>query len=75
MTEIVQRNKAILSTNRDNFQRTFGVPLHRFMHLLFGFDVIAFDAWLGVPDGVSTQDTIIERYGSEACDMVYGLLG
>ena len=74
MRERMDKNRTKMQTHCVTFHRTFGVPIQRFMHPLFGFDVVAFDAWLRVPDGVSTRNTIIERYGQEACDMVFSLL-
>ena len=70
MADLVSLNKQKLNSNRADFARFFGVPLHRFMHPLFGFDVIEFDDWLGTPDGKSSHEFIIEKFGKEADELV-----
>jgi len=54
------------------FQRTFGVPITPFIDI--GFDVVAFDAWLGVPDDRSTEDVVRERFGDDAVALIYRLI-
>lgn len=73
--------ESIVKRNRDNFKRyrtqflhTFKIPLKPYMNNLFGFDIMAFDEWLGTPDGVSTAEYITERYGSDACKMIEDML-
>lgn len=59
------------------FQEVFGVPLAQFMDPIpvLGFDVIAFDEWLGTPDGTSTYDYLLQKYGKEAQTLIKSLLG
>jgi len=64
----VEQNKRILRENRDKFKRVFGVPLEKYMNIITGFDIVAFDTWLGVPEGVSMWDHIIKKYGKETAD-------
>ena len=74
MVNLIVHNKALLRENRDVFFRTFEVPLTRFMHPLLGFDVVAFDDWLGTPDGISTSDHILAKYGEPARELVFKLI-
>lgn len=74
MADLIRHNKELLNQNRSKFQNTFGIPLTRFMHPLFGFDVVSFDSWLNVPDGVSTADHILATKGQEALTLVEVLL-
>ena len=74
MKELVEHNKQILAKGRAEFQQTFGVPLTRFMHPLFGFDVITFDEWLGTPDGTSTADYILSTKGQPALTLIESLI-
>ena len=50
----------------DEFRRYFNFSLVDYTDPLYGFDVVAFDNKLGVPDGVSTKDFIQTKYGTEA---------
>lgn len=74
VADLLSYHKKLLDSNRDKFQRTFGVPLHRFMHPLFGFDVIAFDDFLKTPDGQSTHDYLLEKFGQEADALIESLI-
>ena len=71
---MIEHNKQILNQNRDQFQQTFHISLTRFMHPLFGFDIVAFDAWLGTPDGISTSDYLMQTKGKVALSLVLNLL-
>lgn len=71
----VQRNQLLLRNNRDKFRQVFGVTLQSYMHPLLGFDIVAFDRFLKVPDGTSTANFITEKYGKDACEMVRGFIG
>jgi len=72
--DLIQHNKDKLNQSRDKFQLIFGIPLTRFMHPLFGFDIVNFDTWLGTPDGTSTHDYLLETKGQEALNLVESLL-
>ena len=57
------------------FQQVFKTRLKPFWDgNILGFNVIAFDAWLDVPDGVSTNHVIMERYGQAGIDVINALL-
>jgi hypothetical protein len=60
--------------NKAQFAATFDVALAEFWDPAGGFDVVGFDKWLKVPDGKSTSEVIIERYGDVAEGFVRGLL-
>jgi len=62
------------------FRKTFGKDIRDFFRptlLAIGmidFDIIAFDEWLKVPDGISTRDFLIKNYSQETADFIKGLL-
>jgi hypothetical protein len=62
------------------FKRTFNRDIRDFLTptlLLIGmidFDIIAFDEWLKVPDGISTRDFLIKNYSQETADFIQGLI-
>ena len=61
--------------NCNEFQRVFKTRLKPFWDgNIFGFDVIAFDKWLGVPDGISTMNHIKAQFGQAGCDVIDKLL-
>jgi hypothetical protein len=72
--EMVEHNKRLLNQYREEFQQTFGVALSKFMHPMFGFDIVAFDSWLGTPDGTSTADYLAKTKGKKALTLVESLL-
>lgn len=71
----VLKNRMACLDNCDKFQVIFKTRLKPFWKdNIFGFDILAFDAWLGVPDGKSTNEVIKERYGQEGLDVIDDLL-
>jgi len=58
----------------DDFRRIFRFSLVNYTDPLFGFDIVAFDRRLKVPDGTSTKDFIKEKYGDEAVSLVIRLM-
>ena len=68
------QSSEVVRVHGDEFYATFKLFLRKFVHPMFGFDVIKFDAWLEVPDGVSTIDHIKERFGQAGVDVVNRLL-
>ena len=62
------------------FKATFSYPLKKFMDIttlrgmVLGFDIVAFDECLRVPEGTSTSDFINKKYGPQAVKLVEGLL-
>jgi len=71
--DYVLKNKKKLHENRQRFQEIFGDNLEDYWDLT-GFDVIKFDDLIKPIDGVSTEDTVREKYGQEAVDFVYSLM-
>ena len=72
--ELAQSNKSKLEGSRDQFRQTFGEPLHRFWHPLFGFDIVAFDAWIGPPDGISLHDHLLSTKGQSTVTFIEELI-
>jgi hypothetical protein len=56
------------------FQKYFHLSLHKFIHPLYGFDIVTFDAAIKTPDGKSTSEFIIDKYGKEAHELVEKLI-
>lgn len=72
--KISARRKAI-QKHAHTFKSTFGVQLGIFLHPLYGFDVVGFDASVIKPnDGESTRDVVAQRYGSDAVELVLELI-
>ena len=56
------------------FKNTFDVPLSRFYDNLLGLDIVSFDTWLRVPNGISISDYITAEYGESVNAMIKDLL-
>lgn len=56
------------------FREVFGIEITRFMHPYWGFDIFAFDTWIGPIDGRSCAELTKEQYGQEGLDIINGLL-
>jgi len=74
LKEMVLNNKKLLESNGEAFLKVFKVPLHRFMHPIFGFDVVKFNEFINPKEGVSTYQAIEDKYGKEAADLVKRLI-
>lgn len=75
MGDIVGDNAAKLNACRAEFIALFGMPLTRFMHPLFGFDIVAFDERVIMPpDGTSTKEAIRNRYGEAGVKLIERLI-
>ena len=62
---------ALTLEHEAEFYTTFGVKLRGFMHGCMGFDLLRFDDTVIKPnDGVSTRDTIKQRFGERAVELV-----
>lgn len=72
--DIIGKNKKLLLENADEFRRTFGVVLHKFMSPITGFDIVRFDDFLGTPEGISTRDYINRKYGIKAVRLIERLI-
>jgi hypothetical protein len=70
-----QKRVEAVGTYSDQFKRTFGVPLQRFMHPMFGFDSVNFDTQVVQSGDRSCAEVVKERYGESAVNMLIALLG
>jgi hypothetical protein len=75
ISKTIADNHRIMGTYERRFAEVFKVRMGRFMHPLFGFDVIAFDDWVRVPEGVSLHDEILKRWGREAEELICQIVG
>lgn len=72
---IVSHNAELKRNYNDIFHQTFGVSLFKFMHPIFGFDVVSFDEnFIRPPEGVSTADAITQKYGLDARRLIEKLI-
>lgn len=74
IAEFVMNNRKKYDVNYLKFQSIFGISLKKYWDKLFAFDIVAFDSFLETPDGTSTSDWILEKYGQEAVDLIQSLL-
>jgi hypothetical protein len=72
---IIKAHLDVYTQKAPDFCRTFGVPLKRFWenHLL-GFDIVAFDDFVGTPAELSLAEHVQEKYGQDACNLIEALL-
>ncbi len=71
----VLKNCMAVLNNCDAFQAVFKTRLKPFWEgNILGFDVLAFDKWLDVPDGMSTNECILNRFGQEGLVIIDNLL-
>jgi len=74
ISDLVWHNKGLLDQYRQQFQQVFGAPLSKFMHPLFGFDIVRFDEWLKTPDGTSTADYLKQTKGETGYNLIASLI-
>jgi hypothetical protein len=72
---LVMKNKKLLHDHAAGFQGFFKVPLGPYMNDVTGFDIIKFDEMIKTPDGVSTHDFVMRKYGLQALNMIKALIG
>lgn len=72
---VIDKNIKLKATHEKEFLNIFNVPLSRFMHPIFGFDIIQFDTYIRTPDGTSTKEWAKKRYGVESVGLLYKLMG
>lgn len=70
----LRENKDCMVRYSKQFEQTFWRKLAAFMDPVGGFDVIAFDAWIQTPEGRSTRDMVLEKYGDRAAAMLLDLI-
>jgi len=70
-----QERVDLIKASNIEFSRIFGRGLGPYVDPLFGFDIVSFDSDIGVPDGISCKDFILEKYGARAVELVIQLIG
>ena len=75
MTEdrMVQRKQAAEKFSHEFWAKTKR-KLSEFFDIRFGLNVIAWDAWLEVPDGQSAGDVTTRRFGPEFAEKIRSLI-
>lgn len=68
--ELVSNNRTARELNAQAFERIFKTSLHRFMHPLFGLDVVKLDEFISPFENESTSQAISRKYGGEALTLV-----
>lgn len=71
---IIKENCNLFRKYENKFLRTFHIRLSRFFNPWIGFDVIAFDRFLHVPDDISTKDFVKNKYGDPAVTLIKNLI-
>lgn len=67
----MKKYTALTLEHEAEFQSIFGVRLRDYMSSCMGFDLLKFDDTVVKPkDGVSTKDTIEQKYGARAVELV-----
>lgn len=56
------------------FKRTFHKPLKSYWCVYTGFDLVAFDAMINPPDGVSLRDHLRATYSGSAATLIERLI-
>ena len=70
------QNKRRYERHAAAFKRIFGISLQPFFDLVIGFDIVKFDETVVKPvDGVSTSDTVQQRWGDEGVNVILALIG
>ncbi len=59
---------------RLDFQTFFGVDIRQYWCNITGFDVIKFDDFLLPPDGTSSADHLLAKFGDNAFHLVVSLM-
>ena len=70
---MLDRKRAVDAFSAE-FKRKTGQSIGKFFNVVFGFDVVALDTWLEVPDGQSTYGVLVERYGEDFAEKVRSLI-
>ena len=71
---IVASNGEKKHKEADAFYHVFGVPITKYMHPLFGFEVILFDEFINPPDGTSLAQAVEDKYGLEGYNILARLM-
>jgi hypothetical protein len=75
MTKLVHAIRDLEELYHAKFLKLFKVPLRKFLHFKnYGFDVVAFDDYLKVPDGTSLNQFVQQKHGKRALAMIENLL-
>jgi len=61
--------------NCNEFQRVFKTRMKPFWeNNMLGFDVLAFDKWLDVPEDMSMRTFVLDKYGRDGVKVLEALL-
>lgn len=72
---LVLENAKLFHAHESGFVQTFGVPLSKFWQgNILGFDIVAFDAWIGTPKNTSCAIHVRKQFGETAEHLIRKLL-
>jgi len=77
MHDLAGSCKECITKHGAEFQAIFGVRLTLFMsgiHLIIGFDIVAFDKQVILSGDKCMADTIKEKYGDRAAELIVSIL-
>ena len=64
-----------IKSHNQEFCETFSpLRLSQFHDVFTGFDIVKFDKAIETPDGKSTKDWVIEKYGENAAELILKLI-
>lgn len=77
--ECAYHNKKICLEKQYTFNEFFKLSLKTFLtediaSLITGFDIVKFDEAIKTPDGISTKNYIIKKYGEKASELISWLI-
>ena len=76
MWSIILRNRLAILAEKDNFTKCFKTSVTPFWEgNILGFDIVKFEEWMKVPDGISLVSAIQTKYGNEGVRIINELLG
>jgi len=74
ITDVAYYHRYKFLTEQDNFHATFKEHLSKFWtNNLTGFDIIAFDKWIGAGDE-GLRDVVTRNYGKDAAALIERLI-
>lgn len=77
LVQYTAKQRMLFRQEQAAFQQVFHVPLKRYWDFdnVIGFDIVSFDDFLEVPDGMSMAKHLQEQYGPDAVALVKRLVG
>ena len=76
LPDFILFNRELFHKHQAEFKTIFHINLKDYFDFVTGFDVVKFDNdFIKPPDGISTNDAVINKYGQRAADLCHELIG